>query len=247
MKYAIVSILLFFCIVAKSGTIDPNIDDNKYIEYGKKFNCVVRLNGIYNDGTHFAASAVIIDKRHILTAAHVIEECKSCWIVVDNIRINIIEIISHKDFKKEKFGIADIAVGKSEKDLILDFYPALYTNFDELNKICYIAGFGLTGNFNTGITHSDGLRRAGSNTIDNIYNDLLMCSPSRNTKDKITELEFLIGSGDSGGGLFIDGKLAGINSCVMCDPGNKPNSSYGDDAGHTRISTYIDWIRKNTR
>jgi hypothetical protein len=58
-----------------------------------------------------------------------------------------------------------------------------------------------------------------------------------------TELEFLICSGDSGGGLFINKKLAGINSCVLAAD-KKPNSSYGDDAGHTRISKYVPWIKQ---
>lgn len=247
MKYAIHFILLFFCIVAESGTIDPNVPDNKYIEYAKNFHYIVRIGGIENDGSQFAASAVIIDKKHILTAAHVVEKCKSCWIILDDKKINITEIIYHQDFDRDKFGFADIAIGKSKEDLILNFYPELYSESDEVGKVCCISGFGLTGNFNKGATHSDGLRRAGSNVIEDIYNDLLICSPSKGSSDNKTELEFLIGSGDSGGGLFIDGKLAGINSCVMCEPGNSPNSSYGDDGGHTRISKYIDWIRKNTR
>jgi len=247
MKYAIHFILLFFCIVAKSGTIDPAIPDNKYVEYGKDFKCVVRIGGIENNGQQFAASAVIIDKKHILTAAHVIRNSKQCWIMLDNKKINIEEVIYHKDFDNDKFGIGDIAIGKSETDMILDFYPELYTDSNEIGKVCSISGFGLTGNFNTGTTYSDGQRRAGSNIIDDIYHDLLMCSPSKNSKDKKTELEFLIGSGDSGGGLFIDQKLAGINSCVMCDAGNSPNSSYGDDGGHTRISKYVDWIQENTK
>jgi hypothetical protein len=86
---------------------------------------------------------------------------------------------------------------------------------------------------------SDGKKRGGSNIIDKIDRELLVCTPSRAYNK--TELEFLIGSGDSGGGLFIDGKLAGINSCVMATDG-KPNSTYSDESGHTRISKYINWI-----
>ena len=65
-------------------------------------------------------------------------------------------------------------------------------------------------------------------------------APSKNN-ERMTELEFLIGSGDSGGGLFLDGKLAGINSCVLAID-KKPNSTYSDESGHTRVSKYIDWI-----
>jgi len=54
-------------------------------------------------------------------------------------------------------------------------------------------------------------------------------------------MEFLIASGDSGGGLFIDKKLAGITSCVMTTDGNT-DSNYNDERGHTRISQHINWI-----
>jgi hypothetical protein len=61
-----------------------------------------------------------------------------------------------------------------------------------------------------------------------------------------TSLEFLIASGDSGGGLFIDGKLAGINSCIMAVNGS-PKSDYRTESGHTRISINLDWILENTK
>ena len=54
-------------------------------------------------------------------------------------------------------------------------------------------------------------------------------------------MEFIICPGDSGGGLFIDKKIAGINSCVIATDG-KPNSTYTDEGGHTRISQHLDWI-----
>ena len=58
---------------------------------------------------------------------------------------------------------------------------------------------------------------------------------------EVIKLEFLISHGDSGGGLFINGKLAGIHSFVSASD-KKADSSYGDQSGHTRISTYKRWI-----
>ena len=104
-----------------------------------------------------------------------------------------------------------------------------------------MAGWGLTGTFNTGIERSDDKRRGGSNFVDGIERNVLMCSPSRR-HEKSTELEYLICSGDSGGGLFINGKLAGIHSSVVAVDG-KPNSTYGDESCHTRVSTYANWIK----
>jgi hypothetical protein len=71
-----------------------------------------------------------------------------------------------------------------------------------------------------------------------------MCDASRS--DKESRLEFLISHGDSGGGLFINKKLAGINSLVFSSDG-KPDSSWRDESGHTRISLFIDWINNTIK
>ena len=149
------------------------------------------------------------------------------------------KIIPHYNYEADNFGYSDIALCYVDEDLKINIYPKLYIDSNEEGKTCAIAGVGLTGTFETGCTTSDGKKRGGSNIIDKIDRELLVCTPSRDYNK--TELEFLIGSGDSGGGLFIDGKLAGINSCVMATDG-KPNSTYSDESGHTRISKYISWI-----
>ena len=224
-----------------AGTIDPAIPDSKYIEYGSKFRCVGSLCGIYNDNQKFCASAVAIDDKIILTAAHVISNYKECYITINGKKIKIINVIIEPEFTSE-FGYHDIAIGLCEQSIDLDFYPLLYDKDDEIGKVCAIAGFGITGTFNTGSKINDHTKRAGSNIIDGIDRNLLICSPSG--KGIKTELEFLIASGDSGGGLFIDNKLAGINSCVLAVD-KKPDSTYGDESGHTRISIHKEWIVKS--
>jgi hypothetical protein len=242
---AIKIVLFLLCLAtAKAGTIDPNIPDSKYLEYRKKFDCVVKLCGSYQDGNVFCASAVVVSKRQILTAAHVVKCHKTCYVRIKEKKIVIKRIIAHKDFETE-FGIADIATGFSEEDMEVNAYPELYTETDEKGKPCSMSGYGLTGNFNTGIYLSDNKKRAGSNRIDSFHKDLLICTPSKRTDKDYTVLEYMIGSGDSGGGLFIDGKLAGINSCVMA-VGRSPMSKYGEESGHTRISKFIDWIKENS-
>lgn len=234
--------LLLNVSVAISGTIDPNVPDKKYIEYGEKFSCVVRICGKYNDDTGFCGSAVVIKPNWIITAAHVVYNHKSAKIVdKSNKDHKISKVIPYKDFKMNNFGEGDIALCYIEDPIEIDFYPDLYTDSDEGGKICSISGFGFTGNFNTGATEWDEKHRAGSNRIDTIDKDLLVCSPSpKGSKDR-TSLEYLIASGDSGGGLFIDKKLAGIHSLVMAED-KKSDSDYGDESGHTRVSLYIEWI-----
>lgn len=241
-----VGLLLFFGSNVISGTIDPDIQDEKYIEYGEKFHYVLEIIGSYKENKNvFTASAVAIEPNWVLTAAHVVKGSRFVFLYDENNKkaILIDKVITHQDFEDKEFGFADIALCHTTSDIGLSFYPPLYDGEDEVNKVCSISGYGKTGTFNTGIHIFDGKKRAGSNKIDGIENNLLLCSPSKINK---TSLEFLIGNGDSGGGLFIDGKLAGINSCVM-SVGEKPNSTYNDHSGHTRISQFVGWIKENIK
>ena len=72
-----------------------------------------------------------------------------------------------------------------------------------------------------------------------MFHGMIVCSV-QGTKNQ-TSLEYLIGHGDSGGGLFIDKKLAGIHSCIYTGDG-KLDSSYKDYSAHTRISIHKNWI-----
>lgn len=248
MKNLIKNLVLFLVIFlggnSIGGTIDPNTPDEKYVEYGEKFDCVLEILGSYEHNKQlFSASCVAIDKNWVLTAAHVVKGARFVFIYHEKDKRCVIidEVIPHESFEEKIFGTADIALCHTSSDIGLDFYPELYNDSEEIGKICSIAGYGFTGTFNSGMKRNDGKKRAGSNKIDHISNDLLVCSPS--IMDK-TSLEFLIASGDSGGGLFIDGRLAGINSCVTAID-KKPDSTYNDEGGHTRVSKFLAWIKKH--
>jgi hypothetical protein len=242
-KKIILFALLGLCSLSYGGTIDPNIPDQKYLDFGSKFYCVVKLCGTYDDDSLFCASGVIIEKHFILTAAHVVKGYKTCYAKVEDKQFLLTDIIVHKDFGEE-FGTGDIAIGYCEQGFPLEHYPPLYENDDEKGQVSSIAGWGLTGNFNTGIHKSDNKLRAGSNIVDGVDKDMLICSPSKYGSKDHTILEYMIGSGDSGGGLFIEGKLAGINSCVMA-VGRSPMSKYNEESGHTRVSKFLGWINES--
>lgn len=245
MKLIKLIILFLFIIISNigyAGTRHPSVEDNRYIDFGKQFPHVGRLCGSYRDGKIFCASSVAIRKRIILTAAHVVKNADRCVIHINNKKIHIKNIVCHKDFEENNFGWYDIAICSLNEDIELDSYPVLYQENNEIGKKCTISGFGLNGTFESGAINSDIEKRAGSNTIDKTERGLLICTPSRHIVDtELPGLEFLISSGDSGGGLFIDNRLAGINSCVIATD-KKPDSTYDDESGHTRISDHIEWI-----
>lgn len=233
-------------VVCFGGTEDPVVDDSKYLEYGKQFHFVAKLEGVYADGVSYQASAVAINDHTLITAAHIIENNKFCIATLGNKTFAIYKFIYPKEFDRKCAGSADIAIGYSTKPFNLEFYPGLYDKADEVNKLCSISGYGVYGNFISGTTSMDGKRRAGSNIIDYAFRDVLVCTPSPIESSDRTSLEFIIASGDSGGGLFIGDKLAGINSCVLAKD-KKTDSTYGDESCHTRISKFIDWIKKNQK
>jgi hypothetical protein len=237
-------LLFLFSVVSYGGTIDPNTPDAKYTKYAEGFKCIGMLCGEYESGDLFCASAVAIDDYHILTAAHVVEKAKFCMVTLGDNSHCLEKIIIHKNFEAVNYGVSDIAICYSKTPFKLKFYPSLYDSNDEESKLCSISGYGFTGTFVSGAIKHDLLQRAGSNFIDKIEKDLLICTPSKRTDKLYTSLEFLIASGDSGGGLFIDGKLAGINSCIIAI-NKSPSSKYGEEGGHTRVSKFIDWINEN--
>jgi hypothetical protein len=241
-------ILLVMSSLSLGGTIDPSVPDSKYRDYGSKFECVVSLKGICccekkEDKHIFYASAVVIDPHWILTAAHVVSGAEDVKVSIKGKDYDIKKIIINKDFKEDEIGYHDIALGYCESELVMDFYPKLYEKDDEVSKVVSMAGYGMTGTFSTGYVKSDGIRRAGSNIIERTERNVLVCS---NSVGKKTQLEYMIASGDSGGGLFIGNELAGINSFVMATDG-KSNSDYGDECAHTRISLYVDWVAENMK
>lgn len=232
-----------------AGTISPSVPDGRYVEYGSRYKCVVPIYGECHCGKNekdphdFHASAVVIDKRWVVTAAHVVLKSSKVSVRIGDSEHRMKRVVVNRMFKEEVLGRYDIAMCESEDDMVMDFYPSLYEEGTEAGKVAAICGYGTTGTFSTGAVRSDGLKRAGSNVVQRVENHVLVCSA---TDPRATELEFMIAPGDSGGGLFIDQKLAGVNSFVMATDG-KSNSDYGDECCHTRISSFVPWIRANMR
>jgi hypothetical protein len=247
MRYLILSfiILLGLSSPAISGTRNPRTSDSKHLAYGEKHQCVVPVRGEFKvkDSKNiikFEGSGVVIKPRYVITAAHVVQKAENPYIIIGDKKIEIDWVLIPRLYKEENTGPYDIALCRLKEEAIIDFYPELYEKDDELGKLCSVAGWGSHGTWNTGTIHDDNKRRAGSNYIDPImFNGMMVCSV-QGTKTQ-TSLEFLIGKGDSGGGLFINKKLAGIHSCIYTGDG-KLDSSYKDYSAHTRVSLHKPWI-----
>lgn len=230
---------------SQAGTRHPAVPDAKHLEYGAKFHYIARIVTFERKTKQTQlASAVLIKPNWALTAAHVVRDTEGAVLMFndDETKLVVDHVIAHEEFGSDtKPGVHDIALCYSATDFGLTFYPPLYSDFDERDQICSISGYGITGTFETGFKISDAQRRAGSNKVERYEKSVLICTPSSSGR---TALEFMICPGDSGGGLFIGNKLAGINSFIMCDKGKIPNGAYGTESGHTRISLYYDWINK---
>jgi len=251
MRYLILSliILLGLSSPATSGTRDPKTSDSKHLAYGELHQCVVPVRGRMKlkdmkkgETAGFFGSGVIVSPHTVVTAAHVLNNSTESYILVNGKKNKILGYAKLNGSDQEKeVGPDDIAIALLADPVELDFYPELYTEENELGKICSVAGWGLTGTWYTGTVIDDMKRRAGSNHVDKlIFKGMLVTSVE---KGPGTSLEYLIGNGDSGGGLFIDKKLAGVHSCIFTGDG-KLDSSLKDWAAHTRISTHSVWLQK---
>lgn len=238
-----------------AGTRDPNTPDSKYVEFGKQFPSVVRIKAMgkcenpncpLKEKEHEQfGSGVVIAPHWVITAAHVLKDTREPRVLKDDgTEYRLRHVIIHDEFDDSKIGFHDLALGYTEEDFKLEFYTPLYTDLDELGKPITIAGYGLHGTFSTGAKDSDGKKRGGHNKIDGSQRSVLVCSPSSGSSRM--PLEFMIAPGDSGGGMFIGNKLAGINSFLMAED-SQPNGTYGDEAAFTRVSLYAEWVHRNIR
>lgn len=240
---------IFFPIVSLAGTIRPDVNDKKYIEYGERHKCVlqVRLRDKSEDDqwTTGYGSCTVIAPRIAITAAHVVTGVDSVMIIKPDgkeVKVKYSAFPALFNIRNKLSEKHDIAVCYLEEEIKLDFYPELYREKNESGQICSIAGFGVGGNHNTGVTDYTMKKRAGSNVVDSIINEMLVCTTGEERK---TSLEYLIAPGDSGGGLFIGKKLAGINSNVSTiHKDQKTNSDKNDFGCHTRVSNHVNWIDK---
>ena len=149
---------------------------------------------------------------------------------------------------------------------VLNVEPAKLFEGDAAGAVAAWVGYGMGGTGLTGKTTPWGIKRAGNNVVDRVggvtipwvgdtpdgavllsdFDNPLNAGDSSWGSAIPLLLELCASSGDSGGTVYIDGKVAGIMSFVTDGPAvandGTYNSDYGDITVATAVLPHIAWI-----
>lgn len=240
-------------------TIRSDTRNAKYLSLGasSEFASVGRFDGATSSQT-FVASGTLIGSGWVLTAAHVVDGATSLDFSVGGKTYSADAYAYYPSWTGDLTTGADIALVHLSSNVTNVRAANLYTGRSEAGQTVVTVGYGMTGTGDTGSVTFDGQKRAGTNTIEGLgashSHASLFYADFDNPKDPSsnlmgsatpTRLESLIAPGDSGGGDFIQTssgwQVAGVNSFGGSVDGST-NSSYGDYAGFTRVSSFDGWI-----
>ena len=223
-------------ILALAGTRDDSVPDEKYVEYGQSFaDYTVKVIAVNDDDKPSTGTATLLSDHWAITSAHIVHDAKMASIDGHP----SVEIVVHPKFESDCMGCFDVALVRVEKPFGRAGYPPLSTGDEIEGDLCSVAGYGVHGPMTTGYDSADGRLRAGTARIDRFDQTRIICPISRG---KSGPLPYGISPGDSGGPLFCNGKLCGVNSFTMDDVGKTLKSKEGEEQGFARISVLREWI-----
>ena len=242
-------LVLLLCGTVIGGTVRHDVAEKSVLEFGAKFYCtkkVVTFKQEKNSKLLGIGSCVILNEHWMITCGHLSEVPMDYMkVLIGDNEYCIDEFIVHKNFDAKNL-CGDIALGYSKKGFgTVKDKPMLYEEKVKIGDYIAFAGYGCYGTMSTGATSHDYKLRAGTNRVSSKFKKDLLVITGSNDRTK-TELEFLPNVGDSGGGLFVNGKLAGITSCVLSNDG-KADSDYGDEGCFTEIYPYLEWIKNHVK
>ncbi|GET40981.1 trypsin-like serine protease [Microseira wollei] len=123
-----------------------------------------------------------------------------------------------------------------------------FSDLSEDMQVGTYVGYGATGTGLSGWVRNEGVKRGGQNIIGLGsrlgFSDRVLVSDfdsplSANSSDRLSiplNLEYNVAPGDSGGGMLINNRVAGVNSFI------RGRAGYGDISASTRVSSHTNWI-----
>lgn len=247
-----------------AGTIRDDRPDSSYLNLAGLYPSVGQFLFQRNSASGtWLGSGTLVAPNWVLTAGHVVDDAASMEFNIGGSTYNATNWFAYDKWHGDLGSGYDIGLVEFSDDISTasGIDPAqLYAGTDEVGKVATIVGYGYTGTGITGATTYDGQKRAGNNVVDALlstrgkesrvlltdFDNPNSISDSSWGSSSPLDLEYMIAGGDSGGGLFIDvggvDLLAGVNSFGWGLIDGNPDSDYGDASGHTRVSSFVDWI-----
>lgn len=233
--------VIFFPLLAPSQAVTIRSDTpmQEYLDLGTQYSSVGQIKTSANQ----YGSGVLISSHWVLTAAHLTNNKSTLNFTLAGTTFTAASRTIHPSWNGDLLKGNDLALLYFNQDLSNLASPApIYTGTDIVGQVGTYVGYGVTG---TGLTGGgsriDGKKRAAQNTIDGFFSPSVFWSDFDHPQLSVAlPLEGLIALGDSGGGVFVNNYLVGINSFIQSF-GNL-TADYGDRSGHTLLSSHINWI-----
>jgi hypothetical protein len=204
----------------------------------------------YWNGTWFIGSAVAVAPNYLLTAGHVGATPGQSYTTFGGTTYTAVDVIT-PPVDSGQSTPPDLALVRV--DHTLPNFATLYTGSFSFGQKLFIAGYGVTGTYNPStftytMDSNDGVARWGTNSV--YWTPFRTSTGAASSSvfgfsayDTNTPYEAFFGSGDSGGGTFVQvnglWQLAGINAYAYPTSGGYYASSA------VAIPAYDDWIASN--